>query len=204
MIQTLSFVAIGGAIGSVLRYLLVGGIGAPVGTLVVNVLGGFVMGVLFILLANRTSLSPLLMTGVLGGFTTFSAFSLDALKLWEGGQTLQALMYVLASVILSLVAVALGAALAAAFGAAFAAGLAAAFGAAFTAGLAATAFFATGLAAALAAGLAAAALAATGFLAAVVVVAAALVAGFFAAGFFAAVAITSSPSSGMGKFTYKI
>ncbi len=112
MILSLSYVAIGGAIGSVLRYLMVAGIGAPVATLLVNVAGSFAMGVLFILLASRTSLSPLLMTGVLGGFTTFSAFSLDALKLWEGGQSLQAMLYVLASVILSLVAVALGAALA--------------------------------------------------------------------------------------------
>lgn len=112
MILTLTQVAIGGAIGSVLRYLSVAGIGAPLGVLVVNVLGSFAMGVLFVVLANRTSLSPLLMAGVLGGFTTFSAFSLDALRLWEGGQTLQAGLYVLASVILSLVAVALGAALA--------------------------------------------------------------------------------------------
>lgn len=112
MILTLTQVAIGGAIGSVLRYLMVVGIGAPVATLLVNVMGGFLMGVLFISLAQRTNLSPLLMTGVLGGFTTFSAFSLDAMKLWESGQTLQAGLYVLASVILSLVAVALGAALA--------------------------------------------------------------------------------------------
>ena len=112
MILTLTQVAIGGAIGSVLRYLSVAGIGAPLGVLLVNVLGSFAMGVLFVVLASRTSLSPLLMTGVLGGFTTFSAFSLDALKLWQAGETLQAGLYVLASVILSLVAVALGAALA--------------------------------------------------------------------------------------------
>ncbi len=112
MILTLTQVAIGGAIGSVLRYLMVVGIGAHVATLLVNVMGSFLMGVLFISLAQRTNLSPLLMTGVLGGFTTFSAFSLDAMKLWESGQTLQAGLYVLASVILSLVAVALGAALA--------------------------------------------------------------------------------------------
>jgi fluoride exporter len=112
MILTLSYVAIGGAIGSVLRYLMVVGVGAPIATLLVNLLGSFAIGILFVVLANRSSLSPLLMTGVLGGFTTFSAFSLDALKLWEGGQTLQAGLYVLASIILSLVAVALGAALA--------------------------------------------------------------------------------------------
>ncbi len=112
MILTLTQVAIGGAIGSVLRYLMVVAVGTPIATVAVNMAGSFAMGVLFITLATRTSLSPLLMTGILGGFTTFSAFSLDALKLWEGGQTLQATLYVLASVILSLIAVALGAALA--------------------------------------------------------------------------------------------
>lgn len=105
-------VALGGAIGSVLRYLTVTAIGAPLATAVVNILGSFAMGVLFVLLSTRTSLSPLLMTGVLGGFTTFSAFSLDAMRLWEAGQIPQAVAYVAASVFLSLAAVALGAALA--------------------------------------------------------------------------------------------
>jgi len=63
-----------------------------------------------VILSSRAH--PLLMTGILGGFTTFSAFSLDALKLWQGGQVLPALAYVFASVILSLIAVAIGAALA--------------------------------------------------------------------------------------------
>lgn len=112
MFYTLSQVAIGGAIGSVLRYATTTAIGAPFGTFIVNVVGSFVMGVLFVSLATRTQLSPLLMTGILGGFTTFSAFSLDALKLWQSGQTTQALIYTAASVILSLTAVALGAALA--------------------------------------------------------------------------------------------
>ena len=112
MILTLTQVAVGGAIGSVLRYLMVAAVSAPISTVFVNILGSFAMGVLYILLATRTSLSPLLMTGFLGGFTTFSAFSLDTLRLWENGQAMQAICYVLASVILSLVAVALGAALA--------------------------------------------------------------------------------------------
>ena len=112
MFLTMTQVAVGGAVGSVLRYLMVVAVSAPLATLVVNVHGSFAMGILFITLATRTSLSPLLMTGVLGGFTKFSAFSLDSLKLWENGQTLQAMLYVLASVILSLIAVALGAALA--------------------------------------------------------------------------------------------
>lgn len=111
MFWTLTQVAIGGAIGSVLRYLTVAAVGAPLGTLVVNVVGSALMGVLFVALSSRTHLSPLLLTGVLGGFTTFSAFSLDALKLWQAGQAPQALAYVAGSVLLSLAAVALGAAL---------------------------------------------------------------------------------------------
>ncbi len=111
MIWTLTQVAIGGALGSVLRFLTVSAVGAPLATLAVNVLGSFVMGVLFILLSSRMHLSPLLMTGVLGGFTTFSAFSLDTLKLYQSGQPGTALAYVAASVLLSLLAVALGATL---------------------------------------------------------------------------------------------
>lgn len=115
MISTLSQVALGGAIGAVLRFLAVLGAGRimpgwPLGTLVVNVLGCFVMGVLFVTLGPRHH--PLLMTGILGGFTTFSAFSLDALKLWEGGAIAHAALYAGLSVALSLLACALGAALA--------------------------------------------------------------------------------------------
>ena len=110
MIWTMFQVALGGAIGSVLRFLTVAFVGAPVATLIVNIVGCFAMGIAFVALSAR--LSPVLMTGVLGGFTTFSAFSLDALKLWTSGDTVQAALYVLASVILSLAAVALGAALA--------------------------------------------------------------------------------------------
>lgn len=112
MFWTLSQVALGGAIGSVLRYLAVAALGAPWAVAMVNVLGSFVMGVLYVALSSRTQLSPLLMTGILGGFTTFSAFSLDALKLWQSGETAQAALYVGLSVGLSLLAVALGAALA--------------------------------------------------------------------------------------------
>lgn len=112
MMMTLFQVALGGAIGSVLRYLTVAALGTPMGTLAVNVLGSFVMGILFIALTARAGLSPLLMTGILGGFTTFSAFSLDALKLWQTGQIIPAFAYIGASVILSLGAVAIGATLA--------------------------------------------------------------------------------------------
>ena len=112
MSQTLPLIALGGAIGSVLRYLMVAAIGAPWGTAAVNVLGSFAIGVLFVLLDARTGWQLFLITGLLGGFTTFSAFSLDTLKLFEAGQPLQAALYVLGSVALSLIAVALGVALA--------------------------------------------------------------------------------------------
>jgi CrcB protein len=117
MIQTILLVALGGAAGSVARFLVLLGAGRvmpgwPLGTLMVNVGGSFVIGMVYVALTQRTPLAPLLVAGFLGGFTTFSAFSLDALKLWEGGQAVQAAAYVAASVILSLAAVALGAALA--------------------------------------------------------------------------------------------
>lgn len=110
MIWTLTQVAIGGALGSVLRFATVSAVGAPVATAVVNIAGSLVMGALFVLLTPR--LAPLFMTGILGGFTTFSAFSLDALKLYTQGQPVQALLYTAGTVLLSLIAVALGAALA--------------------------------------------------------------------------------------------
>lgn len=111
MSLTLPLIALGGAVGSILRYLMVLAIGAPLGTAAVNVLGSFIIGVLFVVLGSRDSWQVLLMTGLMGGFTTFSAFSLDTLKLVEAGQPLQAAAYVMGSVALSLIAVALGVAL---------------------------------------------------------------------------------------------
>lgn len=115
MLTNLLHVVLGGGIGAGLRYLTnVGalrlfGPGFPVATLVVNVLGSFLMGMLVELLAQRGGqrLAPFLMTGVLGGFTTFSAFSLDSMTLWQRGETVLALVYVGMSVVLSLAAIAL-------------------------------------------------------------------------------------------------
>ncbi len=120
MIQTLAYVALGGAVGASARYLTgvaairVMGPGFPWGTLTVNVVGSFVMGAVVVLLAHlsATRFAPLLMTGVLGGFTTFSAFSLDAVTLWERGAVTQAAVYTGASVVLSLTALVAGLALA--------------------------------------------------------------------------------------------
>lgn len=111
-------VALGGAIGSVCRYglyRLVPLSWASVGlaTGLVNVAGSFAMGLLASALAHRlgNAWAPFLLTGLLGGFTTFSAFSLDTLVMWERGQGLIALTYVAGSVLLSLAAVMAGLAL---------------------------------------------------------------------------------------------
>lgn len=104
-------VALGGAVGAVLRYLTGVGIlrvfghGAfPLPILTVNVVGSFLMGVFVVVAAHRglTHLSPLVMTGLLGGFTTFSAFSLETVTLYERGDIGQAALYVGLSVGLSI------------------------------------------------------------------------------------------------------
>ncbi|OWU84012.1 protein CrcB [Oceanicola sp. 22II-s10i] len=118
MFTTVIQVALGGALGAALRYLSGVGIarmfgtgGFPLGVIFVNILGSGIMGALVVVFAHKglTYLNPLVMTGVLGGFTTFSAFSLEAFTLWERGATGQAAVYVGASVILSLAALVAGA-----------------------------------------------------------------------------------------------
>ena len=101
-------VALGGAFGSVLRHLLVGLIGAPWAVALINILGSFLIGIAYVVLESRAALAPLVMTGVLGGFTTFSAFSLDTLRLWQAGRIAEAALYAGISVVLSLIAVTLG------------------------------------------------------------------------------------------------
>ncbi len=113
-------VALGGALGAVCRYVVnvamkaLLGIGFPWGTLTVNIAGSFLMGALVVLLERRGAnhLAPLLMTGVLGGFTTFSAFSLDTIFLMEEGRTGTALVYMALSVVMSLGALVVGLAVA--------------------------------------------------------------------------------------------
>lgn len=110
----LLLVAVGGALGSIARYGVsvaaarIVGPNLPVGTFVVNVVGSFAMGVFIGLLALRFSGSPAIRlfvaVGILGGFTTFSSFSLDAVTLYERGDVLLAGGYVVASVLLSLAA----------------------------------------------------------------------------------------------------
>ncbi|WP_439154426.1 fluoride efflux transporter FluC [Yoonia sp.] len=97
-------VALGGALGAVLRYLVGLSVAFPFGTLAVNVIGSFLIGLLWVILSARgmQQWAPFILTGLLGGFTTFSAFTLDALRLVEAERITAAGGYVLASVILSL------------------------------------------------------------------------------------------------------
>ena len=114
----LILVAVGGAIGASLRHLVnlaslrLAGPGFPWGTMAVNVAGSFAMGVFVELLARRFNVSNelrlFIATGVLGGFTTFSAFSLDFAVLWERGAALPALTYAITSVVGSILALFLG------------------------------------------------------------------------------------------------
>jgi CrcB protein len=116
--QALFPVMAGGAIGAGLRYLtslaLPMRAGWPWGTFAANLLGGFAMGVLlaFVLKGSVSESARLFMgVGVLGGFTTFSAFSLESFRMIENGQWVLASGYALASVLGSVAALAAGCAL---------------------------------------------------------------------------------------------
>lgn len=112
------YIAVGGAVGAVMRYLVSTGVhsilgrGFPYGTLTVNVLGSFLMGFLFIFMIERSSLGPewraLVLIGFLGAFTTFSTFSIETLNLLESGAMARALANILVSVITAIMAAWLG------------------------------------------------------------------------------------------------
>ena len=109
----LFWIALGGAAGSVLRYLVGGAVqraaalSLPAGTLTVNVIGGLLIGALTQHYMN-THTSPVmrvaLITGFCGGFTTFSAFSIETVGLLEGGEYAKAAAYILLSVTMSIAA----------------------------------------------------------------------------------------------------
>ncbi|QND64869.1 fluoride efflux transporter CrcB [Mesorhizobium loti] len=113
----LLLVVVGGGIGAGIRHLtnmgalrLVGP-NYPWGTMAINIVGSFAMGLFIATLARRGGSNELRLfvaTGILGGFTTFSAFSLDFATLWERGATLPAFGYALASVIGAIIALFLG------------------------------------------------------------------------------------------------
>ena len=110
----LATVAVGGAIGSAARYMIAGWVqsaaweGFPFGIFVVNISGGLIMGILTELMALKWKVSlemrAFLTTGILGGYTTFSTFSLDSALLIERGAYTSAAFYIAGSAILSVVA----------------------------------------------------------------------------------------------------
>lgn len=122
MTNAVLYVAVGGALGSVARYamgravldwaVLQWGTRFPAGTLAVNLLGCLLIGVVAGLADKHAAISAdarlFLVTGVVGGFTTFSSFGLEAVMLLKGGDAGLAAAYVLASVVLGLALVALG------------------------------------------------------------------------------------------------
>src|ERR1700761_8890330 len=119
-------VAVGGGFGSLLRYFVAGAIqsaawpGYPWGIFIVNITGGLAMGIIVELAALRISMTPetraFLTTGVLGGYTTFSTYSLDSVLLIQRGAYASATFYIIGSAVLSILAVFAGLYLVRAFG----------------------------------------------------------------------------------------
>lgn len=115
-------IAIGGTLGCWARFLqtnlvqTVYGRDFPIATMSINIIGSFLMGFLFIETLERLTLSPAmrtgLLTGVLGGYTTFSTFEMEAVLLAENGEILKAALYVSMSVVLGFLAAFAGAYLA--------------------------------------------------------------------------------------------
>jgi CrcB protein len=106
----LLFIALGGASGAVARYLLANWVHTlwegklPLGTLLVNMIGSFAIGIIYVLVVERQVVHAdwrgVLMVGFLGAFTTFSTFSLETIGLLEAGHALHALAYMLGSTLL--------------------------------------------------------------------------------------------------------
>ena len=109
----LIFIALGGATGTVSRYLLANWVHSqwtgklPLGTLLVNVLGSFAIGIVYVVVVERqlvhTDWRGVLMVGFLGAFTTFSTFSLETITLFEAGHLVHALVYMFGSAIVCVV-----------------------------------------------------------------------------------------------------
>lgn len=122
MISDLFFIFLGGGFGSLMRYLVIilgekamnhfYDSSHPIGTFVVNLVGSFAIGILYGLFRNNLNVSNslylFLTIGFLGGFTTFSSFSLDAYKLIQSGELIFGLIYIVLSVLLSLIFTFLG------------------------------------------------------------------------------------------------
>jgi CrcB protein len=114
-------VAVGGAVGACGRYAVynlavITGFTSQLATFVVNVLGALAIGVLYVVITERSGLQPygqqLLSVGFLGAFTTYSTYSLDALRMLERGEAGMALLYLVGTMLVCLVATWLGLSLA--------------------------------------------------------------------------------------------
>jgi CrcB protein len=114
----LIFIALGGAGGAVTRYLMSNLIHAsmtskfPYATLIVNLVGSFLIGIIYVLIVEKAVLHPdwrsVLIVGFLGAFTTFSTFSLETINLLENGQIGAALVYIVFSVLVCIFAAWMG------------------------------------------------------------------------------------------------
>lgn len=121
----LFFIGIGGFAGAIARYTLSGGINLifvgrfPYGTLVVNVLGSFLLGLVYILAVEKNIIPPGLKVpvsvGFIGALTTFSTFSLETVHLVNGGNYLYSILNISLNIVLSIVAVVIGISLAKVF-----------------------------------------------------------------------------------------
>jgi fluoride exporter len=115
MIKNLLLVAFGGGVGSIARYLCQKWLGEnhphpfPWGTFVVNLVGCFLLGIIYAASEKTTFVGPhvrlLLITGFCGGFTTFSTFAFENMNLLRGNDTIYFLIYAIGSVLLGIVAV---------------------------------------------------------------------------------------------------
>ncbi|MEO6253877.1 MAG: fluoride efflux transporter CrcB [Ferruginibacter sp.] len=115
MIKNLLVVGLGGGIGSMLRYaagLLISSKYFPYATLAVNIIGSFIIGIVFAMSIKEEGLSApwklFLATGICGGFTTFSAFSLENMELLQNGKAGMAIIYIMLSILLGIIAAFLG------------------------------------------------------------------------------------------------
>lgn len=113
----LIFVGIAGSLGALSRYVIGryvaerAGSQFPLGTLIINVTGAFIIGLLFSLAAHKlisTALQTLLATGFLGGYTTFSTMSWEGMQLARGGSMRVSMLYLGGSLLLGLIAATLG------------------------------------------------------------------------------------------------
>jgi fluoride exporter len=115
-------IALGGGLGAMARFAAVAyltpllGYRFPVGTFAVNIIGSLIIGAAYVFFVEKTHLAPewrlFFITGLLGGFTTFSSFSLELLQLWQEGNMLLVLAYAASSVVLGLLMAYVGMALA--------------------------------------------------------------------------------------------